>query len=189
MAKKRIFNIANYKDNSERKFGMLCKTEDEAKTFCNYLDSLGRQWSSAIPYSIKTCWDGKPMIYYFNRNTYEPSRALIGESDDIILTFSDFDPVSWLGVLIGLLVAYIIIYIKFDGFDNELDKKNALVVWSGIFATALILLIADICFSKTDAIQCTIEDNVSINEVYDNYDVIDKQGEIWTLKEKTNENT
>lgn len=102
---------------------------------------------------------------------------------------SNFDPVSWLGVLIGLLVAYIIIYIKFDGFDNELDKKNALVVWSGIFAIALILLVADICFSKTDAIQCTIEDNVSINEVYDNYDVIDKQGEIWTLKEKTDEDT
>lgn len=29
-----------------------------------------------------------------------------------------------------------------------------------------------------------IEDNVSINEVYDNYDVVDKQGEIQTLREK-----
>jgi len=28
--------LANYKDNSEIKFGMLCRTEDEAKTFCNY---------------------------------------------------------------------------------------------------------------------------------------------------------
>lgn len=46
------------------------------------------------------------------------------------------------------------------------------------------ILIIDICFSKTDAIQCTIDDDVSINEVYDKYDVIDKQGEIWTLKEK-----
>ena len=32
MERKKIFNIANYKDNFERKFGMLCKTEDEAKT-------------------------------------------------------------------------------------------------------------------------------------------------------------
>lgn len=31
--------------------------------------------------------------------------------------------------------------------------------------------------------------DVSINEVYDNYDVIDKQGKIWTLKEKTSEET
>ena len=28
------------------------------------------------------------------------------------------------------------------------------------------------------------DNNVSINEVYDRYDVIDKQGEIWTLREK-----
>lgn len=43
--------------------------------------------------------------------------------------------------------------------------------------------------SKVDAIQCTIDDDVSINEVYDNYDVIDKQGDIWTLRKKTNEET
>lgn len=53
-----------------------------------------------------------------------------------------------------------------------------------MFAILLILVIADIRFSKVNVIQCTIDDDVSINEVYDNYDVIDKQGEIWTLKEK-----
>ena len=99
---------------------------------------------------------------------------------------SDFNPVPWLCLFIGLLfVALVITYIKLDDFD----KKNLLGVWwYGIFALALILLIlfvSDILFSKVDAIQCTIEDNVSINEVYDNYDVIDKQGEIWTLREKT----
>ena len=96
---------------------------------------------------------------------------------------SDFNPIPWLIVLIGLLLfAFIVVYIKLDDFD----KKNLLGVWwCGIFALALILLIADIRLSRTDAIQCTIEDNVSINEVYDKYDVIDKQGEIWTLREKT----
>lgn len=94
---------------------------------------------------------------------------------------SDFNPVPWLIVLIFLLlVAFIIVYI----FD-ELDRRNGIIVWFGMFALALILLIADIRLSRTDAIQCTIEDNVSINKVYDNYDVIDKQGEIWTLREKT----
>ena len=66
-----------------------------------------------------------------------------------------------------------------------MKRKSALIVWCVMFAIALILLIADVRLSKTDAIQCTIEDYVSINEVYDNYDVIDKQGEIWTLREKT----
>ena len=96
---------------------------------------------------------------------------------------SDFNPVPWLIVLIGLLLfAYIIIYMEFDEV-----KKCICVIWCGMFAIALLCLVADIRYSRTDAIQCTIEDNVSINEVYDNYDVIDKQGEIWTLREKTDE--
>ena len=95
---------------------------------------------------------------------------------------SDFNPVPWLIVLIGfLLLACIIIYIEPDGI-----KENC-AVWCGMFVIALLCLVADIRYSKVDAIQCTIEDNVSINEVYDNYDVIDKQGEIWTLREKTDE--
>ena len=76
---KKIFNIANYKDNSKRKFGMLCKTEDEAMTFCNYLDSLGKRWSSFESYTEKTYWDNKPIVYYFNRSTYRPLE-LIRES-------------------------------------------------------------------------------------------------------------
>ena len=96
---------------------------------------------------------------------------------------SDFNPIPWLIVLVFLLlVAFIIVYIS-----DELDRRNGIVWLCGMFALALILLIVNIRYSKVDAIQCTIEDNVSINEVYDNYDVIDKQGEIWTLREKTDE--
>ncbi len=92
MRRKKIFNIANYRDNSERKFGMLCKTEEEAKTFCNYLDSLGKSWSFYyIPYAKETHWDDEPIVYYFNRDTYRPLRQLSNESNDIILAFNDFD--------------------------------------------------------------------------------------------------
>lgn len=101
------------------------------------------------------------------------------------VTISNFNHIPWLCVLIGLLlVALIIICTKPEGFD----KKNLLGVWwCGMFAISILLFIADIRFSKVDAIQCTIDDDVSINEVYDNYDIVDKQGEIWTLKEKTSE--
>lgn len=96
------------------------------------------------------------------------------------ITVSDFNPIPWLIVLVFLLlVAFIIVYIS-----DELDRRNGIICWCAMFAIALILFVADIRFSKTDAIQCTIDDNVSVNEVYDNYDVIDKQGEIWTLKER-----
>lgn len=74
------------------------------------------------------------------------------------VTVSDFNPIPWLGVFISLTVAYIIIYIKYDKFD----KKDVRGVWYAIFGITLILLIADIRFSKVDAIQCTIEDYVSM---------------------------
>lgn len=34
------FNINKYEGN----YAMHCKTEEEAKIFCRYLDSVGRKW-------------------------------------------------------------------------------------------------------------------------------------------------
>ena len=101
------------------------------------------------------------------------------------VTVSNFNPIPWLGVLSGFLIAFIIIYIV----ASDDDKQDAIGLTCVLSAVLIIFLIADIRFSKVDAIQCTIDDDVSINEVYDNYDVIDKQGDIWTLREKTNEKT
>lgn len=95
------------------------------------------------------------------------------------VTVSNFNPLTWLGVLSGFLIL-IIIYIAV----NSNNVKGA-ICWACVISTVLFtFLIIDIHFSKVDAIQCTIDDDISINEVYDKYDVIDKQGEIWTLKEK-----
>lgn len=46
------FNIANYKGN----YAMHCKTEEEAKDFCRYLDSLGRKLCHEKKYTKNTCW-------------------------------------------------------------------------------------------------------------------------------------
>ena len=32
--------------------------------------------------------------------------------------------------------------------------------------------------------ECTIDDSVSINELYDHYDVVEQRGDIWVLKDK-----
>ena len=47
------FNIENYKG----KYVMHCKTGKEAKIFCNYLDSIGRTWSSGNSYFSENYWD------------------------------------------------------------------------------------------------------------------------------------
>lgn len=44
------FNINDYKG----KYVMHCKTEEEAKDFCNYLHSIGKQWSNGDTYLNNT---------------------------------------------------------------------------------------------------------------------------------------
>ena len=47
------FNIEDYKGN----YAMHCKTEEESKDFCRYLDSLGRKWDNGIKYTELNFWD------------------------------------------------------------------------------------------------------------------------------------
>lgn len=45
------------------------------------------------------------------------------------VTVSDFNPIPWLGVFIGLTVAYIIIYIKYDKFDKKDVRGVVRNIW------------------------------------------------------------
>ena len=62
------FNINDYKG----KYVMHCKTKDEAKNFCAYLDSVGRTWCSGGHYTDGNNYDRyrENTVYYFNEGTY-----------------------------------------------------------------------------------------------------------------------
>ena len=62
------FNINEY----EGKFVMHCKTEEEAKDFCQYLDSVGRKWCSGDSYIGHTAykWYEEKTAYNFNEGFY-----------------------------------------------------------------------------------------------------------------------
>ncbi len=62
------FNIEDYKG----KYVMHCKTEEEAKVFCAYLDSLGRIWYTGDSYLSTSYWHTykESMCYNFNAGTY-----------------------------------------------------------------------------------------------------------------------
>lgn len=62
------FNIEDYKG----KYVMHCKTEEEAKDFCNYLDSLGRKWCDGTKYTEMTHWNFEKdkTCYDFNLGVY-----------------------------------------------------------------------------------------------------------------------
>lgn len=79
------FNIDDYKG----KYAMHCKTEEEARDFCNYMYSVNRnKWGSFL---TNTCYD-----VHKSHTVYNLSLGLFGEIDNFIeagyaiLEWSDF---------------------------------------------------------------------------------------------------
>lgn len=83
------FNINKYEGN----YAMHCKTEEEAKIFCRYLDSVGRRWGSGHSYISMTNWDdyGPNTCYSFNSGTYCDKIYYLTHNCYTILEFSDFE--------------------------------------------------------------------------------------------------
>lgn len=74
------------------------------------------------------------------------------------------------------------------------SKDNRVIIFGIISLLAIIATPIIIIASKThwrtnerNQYECIIDDNVSINEVYDNYNVIERRGEIWILEDKIDE--
>lgn len=63
-----IFDINKYQGNRV----MHCKTEEEAKTFCQYLNEKGRRWSNGQRYVDQTNYSyyGSETAYNFNTGCY-----------------------------------------------------------------------------------------------------------------------
>lgn len=81
------FNIEDYKG----KYVMHCKTEEEAKDFCNYLHSVGKRWNSMTSYLSTTEWKlyREDTIYLFNSDLVSYVDYAIRQ-DYEILEWSDF---------------------------------------------------------------------------------------------------
>ena len=63
------FNIEKYTGN----YVMHCKTEEEARDFCKYLDSIGRTWLNGAKYVDNSHWFdyGPNTTYWFNSGLYD----------------------------------------------------------------------------------------------------------------------
>jgi hypothetical protein len=60
------FNINDY----HGEYAMHCKTAKEARSFCDYLKSVGRTWCTGLQYD-DTAWgyDCEDTVYFFNNGT------------------------------------------------------------------------------------------------------------------------
>ena len=81
------FDINEYKG----KFAMHCKTEEEARDFCNYLHSIGKRWYGGASYSNRTLYDAykSNTAYSFNEDGYS-SVTFFRQHNYTILEWSDF---------------------------------------------------------------------------------------------------
>lgn len=85
----KTFDLRLYR--TER-IAMHCKTELQAKIFCNYLDSQGLTWITSQKYTEDNCFNiyKDKTLYYFNTGALG-SLTEKAEEEDYILEFEDFD--------------------------------------------------------------------------------------------------
>lgn len=69
MRRKQKFDLGDWTDAN---IGMRCRTEEEAKIFCQYLHDHGRQWASGKSYISYSYWQTyeNETVYLFNDDTY-----------------------------------------------------------------------------------------------------------------------
>ena len=81
------FDINDYKG----KYAMHCKTEEEAKEFCDYLHNIGKTWHDGDSYQSNTLWyvSKKHTCYEFN-DGYRGSVMNYIDRNFTILEWSDF---------------------------------------------------------------------------------------------------
>ena len=82
------FDINNYKGN----YVMHCKTEEEAKEFCDYLHSIGKTWGDGDSYKKIISWSSTReggTCYNFNDGWVGSKRSYI-DKGYTILEWSDF---------------------------------------------------------------------------------------------------
>lgn len=81
------FDIEKYTGN----YVMHCKTEEEARDFCKYLDSIGRTWLSGAKYVDNSHWSdyGPNTTYWFNSGLYDCIEYAT-DTYATILEWSDF---------------------------------------------------------------------------------------------------
>lgn len=86
-----IFKLEDYEDREDTRYCMHCKTNEEAKDFCNFLHSQGREWCTGESYFNETYWIcyEEATCYNFNCNSFG-SLPLYNSEGYTILEWSDF---------------------------------------------------------------------------------------------------
>lgn len=86
------FKLEDYKDSQGKIYCMHCKTEEEAKNFCDFLHYQGRRWRNGESYLYEKRWEKyeEDTCYLFNKGAFgcikdrDPHRYKILEWSDFM---------------------------------------------------------------------------------------------------------
>lgn len=94
----------------------------------------------------------------------------------------------WILVCAGIVLLICIVGLCTINYDN-LQQKLFLAVGVALVGMAVCIALANIPGNKISEIkyQVAISDQVLMTEFYEHYEVIDQDGKIFTVREKTNE--
>lgn len=95
-----------------------------------------------------------------------------------IMTYSNFNGGIILISFIGLIVCVII---AFDNCDEWISTMLG-CIFGIIFA--LFVIIGETEPTGRYRYECIIDKSVSIQDIYDNYKVVEQRGELWILEDK-----
>lgn len=109
----------------------------------------------------------------------------------ILNTTAVSDSASWVcpvGLVLGI-IAIIAFYFMITTMNEKASACCAIIsVVSLILAIGLAILSKDHWReNERNQYECVIDNDVSIVEVYKNYNVIERRGDIWILEDKVNE--
>lgn len=92
------------------------------------------------------------------------------------------------GAIVGIIVAVIVCFIfGIEGVPLETGPFIGLIFISAFAFSVTGALTCKEVPTSAKEYQVTIEDHVSINDVYDYYEVVDKDGDIWTIRKLIDE--
>ena len=140
------FNIENYPG----KYVMHCKTKEEARSFCDYLKSIGRAWCTGRSYDdISWGYYGANTIYCFNSGTL--SDVNFAKSQNYtILEWEDFMNKTF----------------------TKADLKTGDIIKRRNGSTEIVILELDVCVCKKGFNRLSSINNDLTYDRYDQSDVV-----------------
>lgn len=104
------------------------------------------------------------------------------------MTILNQTPVMEVSYIVWILWAVLMFFsIIFNSIGWKMKKAN----WHRGALLASILALIILVFGTLNKVptgkyryQCTFNDNVSINEIYDSYNVVSHEGELWVVEDK-----